>query len=200
LRFSPTAWAKLVFLRDLGSTEIGAFGVSSVDDPLKVESVELVEQECTFTNVSFRDEAVANFIDSKVDQGFHPSQCSRLWVHTHPGDCPLPSATDEETFARVFGGCDWAVMAILACCGRSYARLRFGVGPGAAMRIKVGVDYCQPFRGSDEAAWIKEYERCIRPGKSDLDCVWDDFLLPVTDKQHRDEVLDQLEFNRERYF
>ena len=26
LRFSPTAWAKLLFLRDAGDTEIGGFG------------------------------------------------------------------------------------------------------------------------------------------------------------------------------
>ena len=38
--------------------------------------------------------------------------------------------TDEETFARVFGRTDWAVMFILARQGQSYARLRFHVGPG----------------------------------------------------------------------
>src|SRR5947209_14095353 len=41
-------------------------------------------------------------------------QFARLFMHTHPGNSPQPSATDEETFARVFGRCDWAVMFILA--------------------------------------------------------------------------------------
>ena len=37
LRFSPTAWAKLLFLRDLGDTEVGGFGISAADDLLYVE-------------------------------------------------------------------------------------------------------------------------------------------------------------------
>src|SRR5262245_50863551 len=34
LRFSPTAWAKLLFLRDLGDSEIGGFGITPSDDLL----------------------------------------------------------------------------------------------------------------------------------------------------------------------
>jgi len=30
LRFSPTAWAKLLFLRDRGPTEVGGFGITSL--------------------------------------------------------------------------------------------------------------------------------------------------------------------------
>ena len=37
LRFSPTAWAKLFYLRDLGDTEVGGFGISDPDDLLYVE-------------------------------------------------------------------------------------------------------------------------------------------------------------------
>ena len=29
LRFSPTAWAKLLFLRDYGETEVGGFGIAA---------------------------------------------------------------------------------------------------------------------------------------------------------------------------
>ena len=32
LRFSPTAWAKLVYLRDAGPTEIGGFGITLLRD------------------------------------------------------------------------------------------------------------------------------------------------------------------------
>src|SRR5262245_8509285 len=41
LRFSPTAWAKLVFLRDTGDSEIGGFGISRADDLLLVEDLSL---------------------------------------------------------------------------------------------------------------------------------------------------------------
>ena len=37
LRFSPYAWAKLVFSRDIGETEVGGFGISSKDDLLLIE-------------------------------------------------------------------------------------------------------------------------------------------------------------------
>jgi hypothetical protein len=65
--------------------------------------------------------------------------------------------TDEETFERVFGRADWAVMFILACEGQSYARLRFNVGPCAEVEIPVGVDYSQPFDASAPDVWEQEY-------------------------------------------
>ena len=37
LRFTPYAWAKLVFLRDLGPAEVGGFGISADDDLLLIE-------------------------------------------------------------------------------------------------------------------------------------------------------------------
>src|SRR5215212_3827352 len=103
LRFSPTAWAKLLFLRDAGDTEIGGFGISSRDDLLFVENVQLVNQACTWVHVEFDDEAVANFFDDQVDAGRRPEEFARLWMHTHPGNSPEPSGTDEATFTRVFG-------------------------------------------------------------------------------------------------
>ena len=55
LRFSPTAWAKLLFLRDLGPTEVGGFGISAADDCLRIEDVQLVRQSCTSVTVHFDD-------------------------------------------------------------------------------------------------------------------------------------------------
>ena len=55
LTFSPTAWAKLLFLRDLGPTEVGGFGITEPDDLLCVRDIVLVEQQCTETFVSFDD-------------------------------------------------------------------------------------------------------------------------------------------------
>jgi hypothetical protein len=42
LRLTPTAWAKLVYLRDAGPTEIGGFGITPSDDLLLVEDIQLV--------------------------------------------------------------------------------------------------------------------------------------------------------------
>lgn len=165
LRFSPTAWAKLLYLRDLGDSEIGGFGIAAADDLLFVEDVGIVLQTCTFTHVAFDDAAVANFFDVQVDLGRRPEQFGRIWIHTHPGNSAEPSAIDENTFARVFGGADWAVMFILARGGASYARLRFNVGPGAELEIPVDVDYLQPFAAADFVAWSDEYMEKVQIAK-----------------------------------
>jgi hypothetical protein len=162
LRFSPTAWAKLLFLRDAGDTEIGGFGISAKDDLLLVEDIELVAQECTWVHVAFDDDAVADFFDRQVIAGRRPEEFARIWIHTHPGRSPEPSGTDEATFERVFGRSDWAVMFILARGGDTYARLRYNVGPGAEVNLPVEIEYGQPFAGSDVAAWQADYESNVR--------------------------------------
>jgi hypothetical protein len=157
LRFSPTAWAKLLYLRDLGPTEVGGFGISAVDDLLHIEDVRLVRQRCTPVTVAFEDVAVAAFFDEQVDRGLRPEQFGRIWIHTHPGDSAEPSWVDEATFERVFGRSDWAVMFILARGGATYARLRFNIGPGSATELAVQVDYSRPFVASAEQIWEEEH-------------------------------------------
>ena len=98
LRFTPYAWSKLLFLRDLGDTEVGGFGISSENDLFLVEDFRLIKQRSTFATVKFEDEAVADFFDEQVDLGRQPERCGRLWIHTHPGESAEPSSVDEETF------------------------------------------------------------------------------------------------------
>lgn len=202
LRFTPTAWAKLLYLRDAGNSEIGGFGVTRPDDLLLVEDIGLVRQRCTPVHVAFDDEAVADFFDAQVDVGRRPEQFARLWIHTHPGSSPQPSRTDEETFARVFGRAEWAVMFIVARGGQSYARLRFNVGPGASVLVPVDVVYKSPFPGSDAEGWQQEYEACVHipePEKPRAKAVArglvTDVGAPDTD-DWRDAWADYLEFDR----
>jgi len=162
LRFSPYAWAKLLFFRDRGQTEIGGFGVTPADDLLYIEDFVTVKQSATVAGVTFEDRAVGQFLDDQVDAGRQPAQVLRIWCHTHPGRSPEPSCVDEETFTRVFGSCDHAVMFVLATGGKSYARLRFNVGPGGDLRIPVEIDYGQPFSPSDFEAWGVEYKANIK--------------------------------------
>ncbi len=168
LRFSPYAWAKLLHLRDAGDTEVGGFGIAASDDLLMIEDFATVKQIATSASINFDDESVADFFDRQVDQGHRPEQFARCWVHTHPGNCPNPSAVDEETFARVFGGSDFAIMLILARGGKIYARLRFNVGPGGAVLIPVEVDYACSFAGSDPEAWDLEYRTNIDARQMEL--------------------------------
>lgn len=174
LRFTPYAWSKLLFLRDLGDTEVGGFGISSENDLFLVEDFRLIKQRSSFATVKFEDEAVADFFDEQVEMGRQPERCGRHWIHTHPGDSAEPSSVDEETFARAFGDASWSLMFILARGGETYARLRFGCGPGAELRVPVEIAWDVPFAGADYETWEDEYDLCVqtlvppkRSGKQD---------------------------------
>jgi proteasome lid subunit RPN8/RPN11 len=163
MRFSPTAWAKLLFVRDCGSTEVGGFGITPTDDLLYVEDLRLVQQTCTAVSVAFDDTSVAEFFEEQVDEGRRPEQFARIWIHTHPGESAQPSQVDEETFERVFGACDWAVMFIISREGKTYSRLRFRAGPGGGFDISTELDYRSEFAASDQRAWAEEYANSVTP-------------------------------------
>lgn len=202
LTFSPLAWLKLLFFLHAGDTEIGGFGLSAApavapgparrvpggdadaprsqaEDPsgglLDIEDFITVRQRVTMASVAFEDDAVADYFDTMADRGLHPAQCGRIWVHTHPGQSAQPSGTDEETFSRVFGGCDWSVMFILGRTQQTYARLSFPAtrtSPGAALLLPVRVDWARwPHLAADPAAdlpavmrgWVDEYLANIHP-------------------------------------
>ena len=161
LRFSPTAWAKLLYFRDKSDNEVGGFGISHVDDLLFVKEFVTVKQEVTAVSVKFDDEAVADFFDTQVDLGRKPEQFGRIWLHSHPGNSPEPSIIDEETFARVFGSCQWSVMFILAQDNKTYAKLSFNVGPGGQVLIPVEIEYRYDFGPTDKENWDAEYNANI---------------------------------------
>lgn len=157
LRFSPRAWAKLLFMRDMTDNEVGGFGITEADDSLFVVDFAVVKQKVTCVSVAFDDNAVGDFFEDQVTAGRKPEQFARIWLHTHPCDSPSPSSTDESTFARVFGSCDWSVMAIVAQDNSTFARLRFNTGPGGEIKIPVCIDYSCEFDGSDFEKWQALY-------------------------------------------
>ena len=161
LRFTPYAWAKLLFLRDLGGSEVGGFGISAPDQLLLIEDIRLVKQQCTVVSVKFDDASVADLFDEQVDQGRRPEEFSRIWIHTHPGSSAEPSHVDEATFDQSFGVSDWALMFILSKSGTTYARLRFHVGPGGESELPVEIDYGTSFPAANKSAWEQEYQDMI---------------------------------------
>jgi hypothetical protein len=48
-------------------------------------------------------------------------------------------------------------MFILARGGQCYSRLRYNVGPGADIDLKVDINYGNPFRETDFEFWHQEY-------------------------------------------
>ncbi len=181
LVIGPVAWLKLMLFLHIGDTEVGGFGISrggahaddgDEDDLLYLEDFATVRQRVTAISVAFDDAAVADYFDDQVDAGLSPARFGRVWVHTHPGDSPNPSMIDEETFARVFGTCDWAVMLIVSRTGRTYCRLSFSAGPGGSVLLPVRIDWAAwPGVLLDEAqklaaafeGWIKEYGNNVEP-------------------------------------
>ena len=73
LRFHPAAWAKLLFLRDLGETEVGGFGISAADDLLLIEDFVLVRQHCSVITVAFRTSQSPSSLISRLIAGCVPS-------------------------------------------------------------------------------------------------------------------------------
>ncbi len=174
-----------------GETEIGGFGVTAEGNPTYVERFETLAQATTAASVEFADDAVADYFDRCVDEGLNPHRFARIWIHTHPGASPEPSATDEETLARVFGGCDWSLMFIVSRTARAYARLTFAAGPGGSMQIPIDVDWgdwprelSNPRLDEHVRAWRAEYEGNVHPLVST-------FLGSCLDERWGDE-LDQL--------
>jgi proteasome lid subunit RPN8/RPN11 len=159
---SPKAWIKLHWLCHVGPTEVAAMGF--IEDPrrLVISDLHLIDQEAGPYYVSLEDDSVADYFDRMVDAGHRPGQFARVWVHTHPGNSAMPSGTDEETFARVFGRCDWAIMFIMARGGQTYARLRLAAGPGGQMLIPIGVQWSESIGELDEEAWCDEYADSVR--------------------------------------
>ena len=192
LRFTPYAWAKLVFLRDLGPTEVGGFGISAKDDLLLIEDIRLVRQRCSSVTVQFDDVAVADFFDEQVDRGLPPERFARVWIHTHPGNSAAPSGVDEETFVRSFGSSDWALMFILAQGGQTTARLRFHVGPGGDCELPVEVDFSGEFAAPNHTVWQAEYQHCVCLPVPPVSERWprdrDDVLEPAADVRVSDEL------------
>ena len=170
--FSPLAWLKLQMFLHAGDTEVGGFGVSSEHDLLYLQDFVTLEQVTSAVTVEFSDDAVADYFDRCVDAGLPPARFARIWCHTHPGSSPDPSSVDEETFARVFGGCDWGLMFIIGRTGRTYARLTFNTGPGGSILLPVSVDWAAwPDVLLEEQArlpelfaeWMHEFNQNIHP-------------------------------------
>jgi hypothetical protein len=170
--FAPLAWLKLQYFCHAGPTEIGGFGLTSADDLLYVEDFVTVRQRVSAVSVHFDDEAVADFFDQCVDRHLPTDRFARLWCHTHPAASVTPSTTDEETFARSFGRCDWAVMFILGRSGKTYARLAFTVGPCIQREIPTTVD------------WTK-WPDCLADPQRTLECEVEEWRQEYATHVHR---------------
>ena len=93
-----------------------------------------------------------------TDCGLAPWQCQNIWIHTHPGNCPNPSGTDENNFSKNFSHPHWAIFFIIADGGKTWCEIQFNVGPTCRVEVPVHIDYKVKFNGTKTDKWQKEYE------------------------------------------
>lgn len=161
IRFTPYAWAKLLFMRDRGSSEVGGYGISSIEDPLLVTDFRLVKQEAGMAHFEFDDEGLAEYAEEMAfENELQPAEFQRILIHTHPGSSAAPSGTDETNFDEKMSDCSWSIMFILAKGGQTTCALKY---KNPAIRVEIGcmIDFLEPFDASCQEEWEKEYEELV---------------------------------------
>ena len=85
LRFSPYAWAKLLYLANAFDHEVGCMGISLPDSPMTIVDLVIVKQKSSVALTTFDEGAYADFVMAYCDpDGPHklkPANCQRIWVH-----------------------------------------------------------------------------------------------------------------------
>jgi proteasome lid subunit RPN8/RPN11 len=163
--FTPTAYAKLLYMKKSSDMEVSGFGICKADNPLYITDFITVKQECTSVTTEMDADGLERYFEEMEEKGLAISQYFRIWIHTHPGMAPTPSGTDEKNFDEMFNKCSWAIMLI---CGKNeeiYARLRINkvdIVGSVDIKCDVAIDWTSDFEGSNIAAWKQEYKQNVR--------------------------------------
>lgn len=172
LKMSPVAYLHWQYLCHAGPTEVAAFGIAAADDPLKIERLWVPKQECTPAFCETDEGEFNELLEWAFDNSVAPNRVGRVWFHTHPGSSATPSGTDENTFLKEFGKCDFAVMAILARGGQTSCRLRLMAAGGVSLEIPIEVCWNEMSKELGELVkeasteWESEYAARVREDRS----------------------------------
>lgn len=194
LRISPFAFAKMIFWRDYGETEVAAYATTKTNDPLFITDFRLIKQQCSFVTFDIDTEDLARDMEQTLDDGLCPWQTHNILCHSHPSNSPDPSDIDEKNFAKAFSHPDWAIMLIIAKDNSMYCRLKFNVGPGVEKLLDVEIDFNQNFSASNHSEWEEEYKSKVSQSKlsyplsnSTQNVPLLDTELPLWQENHIDE-------------
>lgn len=169
LRFTAYAWCKLRYLQSKVTTELGAIGIATPQNPLLIVDIAILRQQVSEGWNEFDNDALAEYLDQGVAKGWDPEHFMRVWIHTHPGDSPTPSPTDWGTFNGKWAPhSEWSIMFIVAQNGATHATLhqrgRKEWLPGTNLEVEAGLDVTAPFPAGDHASWDGELKK-LRPKK-----------------------------------
>lgn len=161
LRFTPTAWAQYLTIRDSGDTEVGAYGVTSEKDPLLVIGLVLPKQTVSVTSVDVDGDDLLDLTEAMDKLGYSADRWSRVWCHTHPGNSATPSSVDEAYFKELDQ--EWSAMVILAENDETYCRFSWCPKSGAVASavVDIEIDYECDFPGTSRKEWLKECDKKV---------------------------------------
>jgi hypothetical protein len=164
IRFTAYAFAKMLYLREKGSTEISGFALTDENDPYLIIDFLLPKQECTGVTTEMTSEGIVELFDKLSGPakfnglGLSPSRYGRIWIHTHPGFSSEPSGTDWSTFKGTFGDKEWSIMFVFSSEREATCMLQIQALPDAHFRIPWEISWEHPFAGTNYAEWDKEYD------------------------------------------
>jgi len=99
LKFSPSAWTKLVLYTTLCPHEIGGFGMLVQDGADYIlDDLLLVEQDVNALATHFHGQSVSLLLADLVEQDRDPAAL-QLWWHSHAREAPFWSGEDEKTIS-----------------------------------------------------------------------------------------------------
>lgn len=162
LRFTPTCWAKLRLFRDLADVQIGAFGISTTQDPLLIVDIVLPRQACTPTSTALLDDhwPATHSIDRKTGPAKERKHYHWITVRTDM-DCTADCLS--TTFVnKMDNWFPWWTNCTVAQNDTARATLMCNIGPGLRQSLVVLVDFQHPFNGSDHVSWRREYEAAVQ--------------------------------------
>lgn len=165
-KFTPYAWAKICYMRDVDRVEVAGYGESAEDDLATIIDFHMVEQDNAPATVSLRGDGIAGHLEGMFERGVPPERCGRIWIHTHPSNGVTPSSTDEKTFEELYDAAPWSVMLIVGTEGATSCRLKVMKPFPYIVECQTGLTWDYDFAGSDREDWAEEYERCVNKQKT----------------------------------
>lgn len=148
--FTPYVWAWIQFLKRECKTEAFAFGIARKEEPNLIVDLYIPKQVAGVAFVDIEEEDTLKMVEELVDLGYETGEFMRYFIHTHPGQSPQPSSTDERTYKDIFGKMDWSSMIIFAKDGPTFCRTQFQAGPGATIDGDLRVYFSGLFPGVDQ--------------------------------------------------
>jgi len=135
--FSPAAYQKvLYFLKK--NVEVGGFCIT---DGNIVTDFVVLKQESSSATFEFDKEGMEEYLNEMIKAGYSPNECFRVYLHTHPGNCPKPSGTDWDQFKELSEKYPWFAMLIIAKDHSKYGYIKLNQGPGVECEIDWDVDW-----------------------------------------------------------